>query len=103
MSDRTAILELPANHEGGWPPLRWRGGVKADGTRTASVSCGNGHISSLSGHTIKPDGQVDSELGDVFPSLVCPWGQDMEHIECDWHENVTLVGWDPTPQVGEVA
>ncbi len=56
---------------------------------TALVKCSNGHIASLTDHTIRPDGVVESQLGEVSPSLVCP------NDECDWHENVRLLDWPP--------
>jgi hypothetical protein len=61
-------------------PLTWAGGKNEHG-RTALAKCGNGHISSLSGHTI-------DDKGHVTPSLVCPYD------ECNWHEVVTLEGWN---------
>ena len=62
---------------GSWRPLE-----KADGTRSASVACGEcGKSSTLTDHTIKPN-------GDVSPSLQCP------HEPCPWHVNhITLEGW----------
>lgn len=59
---------------------QWRGGKKADGTRTALLKCSNGHIGSLSNHDIADDGRVT-------PSVVCP----VE--ECEFHEMVRLIGW----------
>lgn len=63
-------------------PRTWNGGVRPDGTLTASVCCPNGHISSLSDHTI-------DDKGKVHPSLICPWPG------CDFHEDVKLDGWNP--------
>ncbi len=56
---------------------------------TASMACPDGHVASLSGHTIRSDGVVESELGLVNPSVVCP------KESCDFHDNVRLVGWRP--------
>jgi hypothetical protein len=62
----------------------WKGG-RRDGSRTAIVSCPTCGMSfSLSGHTIKPN-------GDVNPSLACT------AMSCAFHEHVRLVGWSPRP------
>lgn len=59
----------------------WRGAAAGD--RSALVCCpGCGKISSLTDHTIDPDGSV-------YPSLVCPF--DI----CDFHELVKLADWKP--------
>jgi len=63
-------------------PGQWKG-ARRDGIRTANVSCpGCGKVASLSGHEIRPNGQV-------FPSLVCPFDG------CGFHAWVTLKGWTP--------
>lgn len=61
-------------------PLEWRGGMLPSGKRTASITCVNGHIASLSKHAI-------SESGEVSPSVVCPYD------DCGFHEFVILQGW----------
>ena len=59
----------------------WRGGQKTGSERTALVCCpGCGRISTLSKHTIDPDGTVT-------PSLVCPFPH------CDFHDMVKLADW----------
>lgn len=71
---------------GEWPdgvPKKgtWHGGKKADGSRTATMSCpGCVKIASLSGHEILDDGAVR-------PSVVCP------NNDCNFHEWIKLVGW----------
>ena len=58
----------------------WRR-VQSEGVPTANASCPKcGLSASLSDHDIAENGQVS-------PSLVCP-GET-----CDFHDNVTLVGW----------
>ena len=61
-------------------PGSWKGGQTPTG-RTALFKCPNGHIGSLSDHTIL-------ESGLVMPSVVCP------HEGCDFHEHIRLEGWD---------
>jgi len=61
-------------------PETWKGLKLAEGGRSASATCANGHTCSLTDHTINEDGTVS-------PSLVCPYEG------CEWHENVKLEGW----------
>ena len=72
----------PGNPEDVWmeePGVYRR--CRADGKMTATMSCPKcGQVASLSGHTINPGGAVN-------PSVVCP------HEGCDFHEYVTLEGW----------
>lgn len=75
----TVELRLSAERWNGGP-LTWWPVTRADGRRSAMVSCANGHIASLADHSIREDGIVE-------PSLVCP------EIGCDWHEWVRLDGW----------
>jgi len=63
-----------------YKPLTWKGGRSRD-SRTALVTCSNGHTSSLSDHSIADDGSVS-------PSLVCPYKN------CNFHEFVRLDGWE---------
>lgn len=56
---------------------------------TAHVSCPScGNPASLVGHTIARDGRVE-------PSLICP------HPPCEFHEWVTLIGWNRREPVTE--
>lgn len=59
-----------------WAPLL--GGAK----KSATLWCPQGHMGSLEGHDIAPDGTVT-------PSVVCP------EKACDWHKYVRLLGWTP--------
>ena len=61
-------------------PLTWRLLKMSDGSYSATVGCINGHSSSLTGHTIGPNGVVS-------PSLECP------EEDCGWHESVRLQDW----------
>ncbi len=74
------VIRHSPNNDGAGP--NWHGGRLANGQRTALVKCRNGHIASLSDHTIAPDGTVS-------PSLVCP------REGCDFHEVIKLEGWSP--------
>ena len=66
-------------------PGTWHGGVKADGTRTASICCPEcKKIASLTDHEIR-------SCGVVTPSVVCP------RDGCGWHVFVQLEGWSQTP------
>jgi len=61
-------------------PGQWRG-LKADGVRTAGLSCPDcGQVASLSHHKIDQDGIVT-------PSVVCPTEG------CKFHEWIKLDGW----------
>ncbi len=62
-------------------PLTWRGLKLTDGSRSATVSCSNGHSGSLEHHDIAADGTVSS--------LECP------EDGCDFHDHVKLQGWTP--------
>lgn len=82
------MTELPRSDEpiqdrprGTWKPLKL-----AEGGHSATVSCPKcGNVSTLEGHAITADGQVE-------PSVVCPW-LVMECRECDWHDTIRLAGW----------
>lgn len=60
----------------------WKG-LKTGTGRSASFTCPNGHVGTLSDHTIADDGSVS-------PSVVCPYEN------CDFHEYIQLEGWSPT-------
>jgi len=71
------MLTIPFNPD--YKPLTWKG-AQTPTIRTALVTCSNGHVSSLTDHTIADDGSVS-------PSLVCPYKN------CNFHEFVRLDGW----------
>jgi hypothetical protein len=62
-------------------PGTWKGGEVDGVLATALLKCPNGHIASLSDHTIHADGYVE-------PSVVCP------EDGCGFHDMVGLEGWD---------
>ena len=68
--------------DGDYAPDTWKGLKLADGTRSASYVCPNGHEMVLINHTISLDGMVT-------PSVVCPQGG------CGFHEYLLLQGWTP--------
>ncbi len=72
-------------------PPRWRPARLVDGRRTATMSCPNGHVCSLSDH------HIDAE-GHVTPSAQCPveWKAKDQSVlcrECGFHDYVQLEGW----------
>lgn len=76
------LLKQNTRRDGVMAKAEWRRGSKADGTKSATISCpGCGKIASLGDHTIMAE-------GDVFPSLVCPF-------DCGFHQFVKLEGWKP--------
>ena len=76
-------MTIEVERSGDLTALTWKGGRTPAG-RTALLSCPDGHIASLSQHTIAADGTVS-------PSVVCP------EPGCDFHEHVRLVGWEAEP------
>lgn len=54
--------------------------------RYVTVSCPNGHLSTLR-HLSRGTGHEIDAQGVVSPSVVCP------HDGCDFHEFVQLEGW----------
>ena len=78
------MIEIPRGpDDDGWhkSPLTWRLVKMSDGSYSATVGCVNGH-SSLLDHDIASNGVVT-------PSLDCP------EDNCDWHEMVRLLEWEP--------
>ena len=70
-------------------PLTWWGLRKADGTRSATMACPNGHEATLTDHEIREDGTVMlPHIGEVLPSVVCPYEG------CTFHDYVQLEGWE---------
>lgn len=62
-------------------PGTWKGLGTPNG-RSASFTCPNGHVGTLSDHDIAADGSVT-------PSVVCSYDG------CDFHEYIQLEGWQP--------
>jgi len=64
------------------PPLTWWPIVvdQLKASVKATMKCSHGHVMTLRGHEIAPDGAVS-------PSVVCP------QAGCDFHEFVTLKEW----------
>lgn len=56
-------------------------GARVEDRRTATIMCPEGHIGSISNHTIDDQGVVN-------PSVVCPWEG------CDFHDFIQLEGWE---------
>ncbi len=77
------VIEIPQSQTADFwlnePGPVWRKSTR-DGTPSANVKCGNGHIAGLEDHTIAADGTVS-------PSLDCP------EKGCDWHVMARLCGW----------
>ncbi len=79
------MLDLQRNtNPDEFKPMTWRRceGPPPDRAPTALISCDQGHVCSLTNHTIAADGTVT-------PSLVCPTD------ECGWHVFLRLVDWEP--------
>lgn len=62
-------------------PLTWKP-LKEGDKRSASFICPNRHYGVLLDHDIAPDGTVS-------PYVVCP------EKECEFHDYIKLVGWEP--------
>lgn len=78
--DPSVELDFRGSYPSMWYPLK-----AADGHRSASLICPNGHEGVLLDHDIAEDGRVS-------PSVVCPWEG------CGFHEHVRLVGWSDVSQ-----
>ena len=72
-------------HSNGHEPRTWKG-LQTENGRSASLTCPQGHVCSLSNHEILSDGSV-------HPSVICP------EDGCGFHEFVKLKDWSniPTP------
>lgn len=71
------MKSYPQNND--YLPGTWKG-LKTIKGRSASFTCPNGHIGTLSDHDIAEDGSVS-------PSVVCPYEN------CGFHEFIRLEGW----------
>ena len=66
-----------------YQPGTWKGVQLANGERSATLTCPNGHLAVLKQHSI-------NAAGKVTPYMVCP------EPGCDFHAMVRLDGWKAT-------